>query len=105
MLKTVIALAVALLLAVSAAVWQYDRAQGYRTEAIDAKDAQARAEAREAKLKTTLRTVRKTYATRNSELDRANGGIDPRATDPGVYRVLCQRGNCRKLDPVRTPGD
>lgn len=105
MLKTVIALAVALLLAVSVAVWQFDRAQGYRTEATDAKAAQARAEAREAKLKTTLRAVRKTYETRNRGLDEANVGREPVATDPGVYNVLCQRGNCRKLDPVRSPGD
>lgn len=105
MLKTVIALAVALLLAVSAAVWQFDRAQGYRTEATDAKNAQARAEAREAKLKTTLRDLRKTYGTRNRELDAANAGRVPTRTDPAVYNVLCQRGNCAKLDPVRTPGD
>lgn len=105
MLKTVIALAVALLLAVSAAVWQFDRAQGYRTQADTATTALIASEASAARMKATIRTLRKTYETRNRSLDDANAGREPVATAPGVYNVLCQRGNCVKLDPVRSPGD
>lgn len=105
MLKAVIALVVALLLAVSAALWQYDRAQEYKDKATDANTALLASQARLATLQTNLRKLEKANATRNRELDEANRGRDPVATPPAVYNVLCQRGNCRKLDPVRTPGD
>lgn len=105
MLKAVIALVVALLLAVSAALWQYDRAQEYKDSATAANTALAASQARLATLQSNLRKLEKANATRNRELDEANSGRDPVATPPAVYNVLCQRGNCRKLDPVRTPGD
>lgn len=105
MLKALVALAVALLLAVSAALWQYDRAQEYKDQATASNDALLASQARLATLQTNLRKLEKANATRNRELDRANDGIEPRPTNPAVYNVLCQRGNCVKLDPVRTPGD
>lgn len=105
MLKAIIAMAVALLLAVSAALWQYDRAQEYKDKATSATAALVASETRLLRIQSTLRQVSSDYATTRLSLEQAHRVLAPVATPPAVYNVLCQRGNCRKLDPVRTPGD
>lgn len=105
MLKAVIALAVALLLAVSAAFWQFDRAQEYKGKAATANTALVAAQARLSNLQRDLRTVRSNYATSNQRLDAILRGSQPTATPLPVYNELCKRGNCAKLDPLQAPAD
>lgn len=105
MLKAMIAMAVALLLAVSAAFWQYDRAQGYKDKAETATIALAASQARLSNLQRDLRTVRSNYATSNQRLDAILRGSQPTATPVPVYNELCKRGNCVKLDPLQAPAD
>ena len=105
MLKAIIALVIALILTASVAVSQWQDANQYKDQARTAIAAQAATQARLTAMQATLRKVNSDYATQELRLQQLHSTLTDRATDRGVYNVLCERGNCRKVEPMSTPGD
>ena len=105
MLKALIAMGLALVLAVSAAFWQADRAGEYKAKAQEATDALTSLQDRQKRIQSQLTKVQSNYATSQLRLDQALRGRPAVATPPDVYRVLCERARCVPMDPVHSPGD
>ena len=105
MLKAIIALVIALILTASVAVSQWQDANQYKDQARTATAAQVAAESRLIQMQAVLRKVNSDYATQELRLQQVHSTLTDRATDRGVYNVLCERANCVKLDSVPTPAD
>lgn len=105
MLKAIVALVIALILTASVAVSQWQDANQYKDQARDAKASQMSAEKRLASVQAVLRKVNSDYATQELRLQQLHSTTPDRVTDRGVYKLLCERGNCRKVHPMSTPGD
>jgi len=104
-LKAIIALVLALLVAAYTAFSQWERGNQYKDQARDAIAAQAATQARLTSMQAVLRKVNSDYATQELRLQQVHSTLTDRATDRDVYNVLCERANCVKLDSVPTPAD
>lgn len=105
MLKAIIALVIALILTASVAVSQWQDANQYKDQARTAIAAQAATQARLAAMQATLRKVNSDYATQERRLQQVHSTLTDRPTDRDVYKLLCERGNCAKVDPLPSSGD
>lgn len=63
------------------------------------------AEAREARIKKDLRKVESNYASSELRLATVLNGRPVTLVPEPVYKLLCERGRCAKLDPLPTPLD
>lgn len=105
MLKAIIALVIALILTASVAVSQWQDANQYKDQARTAIAAQVAAESRLIQMQAVLRKVNSDYATQELRLQQIHATTTDRITDRGVYKLLCERGNCRKVEPLPSSGD
>ena len=105
MLKAIVALIVALILTACVAVSQWQDANQYKDQAREAIASQKAAETRLASIQATLRKVNSDYATQELRLQQIHATTADRVTDRGVYKLLCERGNCRKVDPLPSSAD
>ena len=105
MLKAIIALVLALLVTAYTAFSQWERGNQYKDQARDAIAAQVATQARLTSMQAVLRKVNSDYATQELRLQQIHATSPDRVTDRGVYKLLCERGNCRKVDPMPSSGD
>lgn len=105
MLKAIIALVIALILTASVAVSQWQDANQYKDQARTATAAQVAAESRLIQMQAVLRKVNSDYATQELRLQQIHATTPDRITDRGVYKLLCERGNCAKVDPLPSSAD
>ena len=103
--KAIMLLILALCVTAYTAFSQWDRANQYKDQAHAAIEAQAAAEARLTSIQTRLRKVSSDYATSELRLQQVHSTLTDRPTDHRVYKLLCERGNCRKVDPLPSSGD
>lgn len=105
MLKAIVALILALAVTAYTAFSQWDRANQYKDQAQAAIASQVAAESRLIQMQAVLRKVNSDYATQERRLQQIHSTLTDRATDRGVYKLLCERGNCAKVDPLPSSTD
>lgn len=105
MSRTSIAMILGLLLTSLLALWGWREAGRY--DGLYKKEIELRvaAEARTAKIQSTLRAVSSNYASSELRLRRVLATIPDRGTPAAVYNELCQRANCAKPGAVQTSAD
>lgn len=103
--RATLVLALTSLLGLCWGLWGWSEvgtARGQRDEAVALQKAtQARLEG----IQKQMRKVSSDYATAELRLRQLHSTLPDRPTDRRVYQLLCERGNCAKVDPLPTPAD
>lgn len=105
MSRSVIILALTAILAASLAIWGWSEAGEAKGALKDQIALTRAAEARTIKMQNSLRAVEKKYATARQDLEAVLTDVPDRPTPDGVYKRLCARANCTKLESMSAPAD
>lgn len=103
--KVILALVAATLVSLWWAVSSWSAMNVMRTERDEAIALQKATQARLEGIQKQMRKVSSDYATAELRLHQLHSTLPDRPTDRRVYQLLCERGNCAKVDPVPTPAD
>ena len=103
--KAIPFLIAALLAALLAAYMGWSEVNAARTERDAQIELREAAEARLVNIQKQLRKTSSDYQTSELRLRQLHSTLTDRPTDRGVYKLLCERGNCAPVDPVQTPSD